>query len=57
MKSFLKYLGPIMLLIGTGILAYYYFNTSPENTLLVAAGILMVVGLFTHVIVNKFIQE
>ena len=41
MKSFLKYLGPIMLLIGTALLTVYYFNNTPENTLLaVVAGLL-----------------
>lgn len=56
MKNFLKYLGPIFLLIGTILIAFYFFNPTSENTLLVASGILMVLGLIVHVIVNKFIE-
>lgn len=56
MKTFLKYLGPIILLIGTILLAVYYFTKPAENVLLVVTGVLMVVGLLTHVIINRFIE-
>ncbi len=56
MKSFLKYLGPILLLIGTAILAMYYFKNTPENTMLIIAGFLMVSGLVAHVVINKYVE-
>lgn len=56
MKNFLKYLGPIILLIGTGLLAFYYFNNTAENTLLIVVAILMIAGLLAHVIINKYIE-
>ena len=57
MKSFLKYLGPIILLIGTALLAVYYFHNTAENTILGVAAGLMVVGLITHVLINKYIDK
>lgn len=57
MKSFLKYLGPILLLIGTVILAVYYFHNTAANTMLIVAGVLMVVGLISHVVINKYIDK
>ncbi|MDD3194718.1 MAG: hypothetical protein PHU68_02825 [Paludibacter sp.] len=56
MKNFLKYLGPLLLLIGTIVIAFYFFNPSSENTLLMVAGALMVIGLIVHVIINKFVE-
>ncbi len=53
MKEFLKYLGAIIVLAGAAILAVYYYGQSNSNTLLVAAGVTMVVGFFAHVIINK----
>ncbi|MEA4937026.1 MAG: hypothetical protein VB102_10345 [Paludibacter sp.] len=56
MKSFLKYLGPFILLIGTALLAVYYFNNTPENTILIVAGALVVSGLIAHVVINKYVE-
>lgn len=56
MKEFLKYLGPIFLLIGTIVIAFYFLNPSSENTLLVISGVLMVLGLIVHVIVNRYVE-
>ena len=56
MKSFLKYLGPIILLIGTVLLTVYYFQNTGENTLLVLAGAMMITGLIAHVVINKYVE-
>lgn len=56
MKSFLKYLGPIFLLIGTALLTVYFFNNTPKNTILIVAGVLMVTGLIAHVVINKYVE-
>ncbi len=58
MKSFLKYmLGPIVLLIGTIILVMYFLNTTPENTMLIVAGALMVTGLIAHIVINRLVED
>jgi hypothetical protein len=58
MKRFLKYmLGPAILLIGTALLAIYFFNNTPENTILIVAGALMITGLVAHVVINRFVEE
>ncbi len=56
MKSFLKYLGPIILLIGTVLLTVYYFENTASNTLLIFAGAMMISGLIAHVIINKYVE-
>jgi len=56
MKNFLKYLGSIILLIGTALLTVYYFKNTAENTLLITAGALMVCGLIAHVVINKYVE-
>jgi len=53
MKDFLKYLGSILILIGVVILALYYFGVSQSNVLLTSAGIIMLVGFITHIVVNR----
>jgi hypothetical protein len=57
MKSLLTNLGPILMLIGVGILATYFFTQSSENALLIAGGALEIVGFFTYIITNKLIKE
>lgn len=56
MKEFIKYLGALMVLAGAVILAVYYFNQSNSNTLLAVAGVIMVVGFFTHILVNRKVK-
>jgi hypothetical protein len=56
MKSFLKYLGPIILLIGTALIAVYFFNNTPKNTILIVAGAMMITGLIAHVVINKYVE-
>ncbi|MCE5331928.1 MAG: hypothetical protein LLF95_07290 [Bacteroidales bacterium] len=56
MKNLLKNLGPIMILVGVIILAIYFFTESNSNTYLASAGIIMVVGFFTHIFTNKKIK-
>lgn len=56
MKDFLKYLGSILILIGVALLAFYYFGNMPSNVILGSAGIIMVIGCITHIIVNRRID-
>ncbi len=55
MKTFLKYLGAILVLCGVLCLAYYYFFTQ-SNGLLIASLALEVVGLISYIVINKFIE-
>jgi len=56
MREFLKYLGSILILIGVALLAFYYFGNMPSNAILASAGIIMVVGCITHIVINKHID-
>ncbi|MDD3320173.1 MAG: hypothetical protein PHS59_01880 [Paludibacter sp.] len=56
MKELLKYLGSILILVGVVILALYFFGVSQENAMLAAAGIVMIVGLITHIVINRYIN-
>lgn len=56
MKEFLKYLGSILILIGVALLAFYYFGNMPSNLILASAGIIMVIGCITHILVNRRID-
>ncbi len=53
MKDFLKYLGSILILVGVALLAIYYFGNLQSNAILASAGIIMVIGCITHIVVNR----
>lgn len=53
MKELLKYLGSILILVGVVLLAIYHFGSNPTNAYLASAGIIMIVGCVTHVVINK----
>ena len=55
MKSLLKYLGVIILLLGVVCLVVYKF-AMPENWLLVSSIILEVVGILSYIFINKAIN-
>lgn len=53
MKDFLKYLGSILILVGVALLALYYFGNLQSNTVLASAGIIMIIGCITHIVINR----
>ncbi len=55
MKNFVKYLGIILVLIGFIILAISVLNNLTTNSLLLVSLILVVGGLFTYILTNKYI--
>ncbi|MGM9837345.1 MAG: hypothetical protein ACI30A_02515 [Paludibacteraceae bacterium] len=55
MKVFLKYLGVLLLLIGVVFLVVYHFAV-PQNYMLVIAMVFEVVGILTHILVNKYLE-
>ncbi len=56
MNEFLKVLGAVLVFIGALILMAYYFG-SPSNSLLVAGGTSMVVGIIAHILLNKYVVK
>lgn len=55
MKTFLKYLGALLVLCGVICLAIYYF-AEPTNTLLWLSLVLEFVGILSYIIINKKID-
>ena len=58
MKSLLKNLGLILIVIGAAILVACYFTGNTNNNAILGSSMaLMVVGLLTYIIINKRITE
>lgn len=55
MKTFLKYLGPIIVLLSVCMLGIYYY-VSPTNGWLTAAACGMAAGLITHILINRYMK-
>lgn len=58
MKSLLKYLGIVLVLVGAVILIVCHFqgNTS-NNTILATSLVIMITGLIAHIVINKTITD
>ncbi len=56
MENILKNLGSILVLIGVVLLAIYFFTQSNSNYYLISAGVIMIVGFFAHILLNKKIK-
>ena len=56
MKTLLKYVGIILVFVGVGILAAYYLGQAQPNNMLLSALVVMIVGLFAHIFLNKYIE-
>ena len=54
MKSLLKYLGVILLLLGVVCLVVYKFAFQ-ENGLLIAGAGLEVAGILSYILINKYV--
>ncbi|MDR1331308.1 MAG: hypothetical protein LBK07_04315 [Tannerella sp.] len=54
--SALKYLGILILLVGVAILAVPTLIGQPSNTLLMAGLVVVIVGFFGHILLNKKIE-
>ncbi len=55
MKTFLKYLGAILVLCGVLCIVYYYF-VAQTNVLLLVSIILEVIGVISFIVLNKYIE-
>ena len=56
MKEILKNLGLIIIIIGVVFLSIVVFKESHNNTKLGISLVLVVVGFFTHILINKYID-
>lgn len=54
MNEILKYLGVLLSLLAVICIVVYKF--APTNGLLVAAIVLVVCGILSHILINKYIQ-
>ena len=58
MKSLLKNLGLILILIGVAILAVCYFTGDVNNNMILGSSMtIIVVGLISYIILNKRITD
>ncbi len=57
MNQLMRYLGIIAVLVGVIILGLYYLGVMTGNGTLITAGIIMVLGLIGHIILNKIFVE
>ena len=58
MKSLLKYLGLILIVVGALILAICYFTGEGNNNVILGSTLaLIVVGLITYILINKKITD
>lgn len=56
MKDLLKNMGLISILLGVVILSIAVFFESQTNVKLVISLILVVIGLFGHILLNKYVE-
>lgn len=58
MKSLLKYLGLILIIIGTVILAICSFTGDVNNNVILGSSMaLIIIGLISYIVINKKITE
>jgi len=56
MKQLLKYLGLILVFIGVLLIIFEVKTGINDNTYLVTSGVLIVLGLVVHVVLNKKLE-
>jgi uncharacterized membrane protein HdeD (DUF308 family) len=56
MKTLLKYLGAILVIIGVICLVVYYFWV-PSNALLATSLVLELVGILAYIIINRYVAD
>ena len=55
MKTLLKYLGAIIVLLGVVVLVIYHLSVK-SNVLLVLSLVLMLIGVAAHILLNRRVQ-
>ncbi len=55
MKELIKSTGIILILIGIGMLTYSFLNQQTTNTWLIISALLVVFGLLSYIVTNKYI--
>jgi len=57
MNTLLKYIGVVVLLIGVAILAIPFLTGGMSNAILMSGLVVMLIGYFGHIILNKKIVD
>lgn len=57
MKYLLKNLGILMIIAAVVVLTIYAINSYVDNIYLIVSLLLLIVGIFTHIIVNKKVED
>ena len=57
MNTFLKYIGLIIEIVGVAFLLIPKVMSATSNLTLAVGGICIVIGIITHIILNKIIKE
>jgi hypothetical protein len=57
MKSLLKYLGILIVVIGALVIVIPAFLNATNNTTLIVSTVLMIGGLIAHVLLNKYLAD
>ncbi len=57
MNQLMRYLGIITILLGVVVLGLYHVDVMTGNGTLITAGVIMVLGLIGHIILNKAYYE
>ncbi|MBO4806417.1 MAG: hypothetical protein IK005_06270 [Paludibacteraceae bacterium] len=57
MNKMMRYVGITLVLLGVILLALYFFNALSGNGTLGTAAVFLVIGLLSHIILNKFFQD
>lgn len=56
MKQLIQNLGLIIFIIAIVMLVYGTYSSMTDNTLLIASGALIILGLIVHVLMNKKLE-
>ncbi|MBR1631562.1 MAG: hypothetical protein IJ680_06860 [Paludibacteraceae bacterium] len=56
MKNLLKYCGVIIVLLGVLVEVIYFFGTR-SNVMLIVAGLLIVCGTISHIVLNRYLAD
>ncbi len=57
MGKLMRYLGVLIILLGVLILLLHFLGVFSSNSALLVAGIIMILGLVGHVLINKYYVE
>ncbi len=57
MGKLMRYLGVLIVLLGVLVLLLHFFGIFTSNSALATGGIIMILGLAAHILLNKYYVE